>query len=134
MDGKTREAVRRRAGNLCEYCHLPQSATPLITFHVEHIHASQHRHDDSFENLALACDRCNAFKGPNLSSIDPQSSEIVPLFHPRRDRWALHFRFNVATIEPLTPIGRATTALLQMNAPQRVELREQWLQEGESFS
>ncbi len=66
MDSAIRTIVRERAAWRCEYCHLPESATPFVPFHVEHVIAQQHREDNSLDNLALACDRCNAFKGPNL--------------------------------------------------------------------
>jgi hypothetical protein len=89
MDSVTKDFVRTRAGDRCEYCHLPQAATPFITFHIEHVIAKQHTPDDEDldnpERLALACDRCNLLKGPNLSSIDPESGEIVNLFNPRND-------------------------------------------------
>lgn len=74
--------VRRRAGNACEYCRIPQDATPLISFHVEHIVPRQHGGSEDVEQLALACDRCNAYKGPNLTSIDPDTNLVVPLFNP----------------------------------------------------
>jgi 5-methylcytosine-specific restriction endonuclease McrA len=64
------EAVRRRAGNRCEYCHLPQGAFRR-GFHIEHIVARQHGGPASFDNLAFACWSCNLKKGPNLSGIDP---------------------------------------------------------------
>jgi len=34
----------------------------------------------------------------------------------------------------LTSTGRATVRLLNMNAPHRVELREEWLEEGGDLS
>jgi len=129
MDAATRALVRRRAGDRCEYCHIPQAATPLIPFHAEHIIARQHRKDDHPDGLALACDRCNAYKGPNIAGIDPQSGLVVVLFHPRRDRWEAHFRLDGGIIEGLTPIGRATVQLLNMNARRRVQLRAQWIAE-----
>ena len=89
MDAAVREFVRRRAGDRCEYCHLPQEATPFISFHVEHIIAKQHVGiGHTPEGLAYACDRCNAFKGPNLSSIDPDIGDKVDLFNPRHDEWS----------------------------------------------
>lgn len=108
---------------------MPQAATPLVPFHVEHIVAKQHGGTDDPSGLAIACDRCNAFKGPNLTSIDPESRNIVLLFNPRRDNWGEHFAFEGGTIVGLTPTGRATVRLLQMNAPRRVQLREEWLAE-----
>lgn len=66
MNRRTRQLVRRRANDACEYCRMPQEATPFISFHIEHITAKQHGGTDDPNSLALACDRCNAFKGPNL--------------------------------------------------------------------
>ncbi len=130
MDAATRNFVRRRAADRCEYCRIPQEATPFIPFHVEHVVARQHGRDDSPGNLALACDRCNAFKGPNLTSIDPESGDVVALFDPRKDEWSEHFRFENGEITGLTPAGRATVRLLNVNATRRVELRQQWIEEG----
>ena len=134
MDATTKKLVRQRAGDCCENCHLPQDATPFITFHIEHVIAKQHTPDDDnlddLKRLALACDRCNLFKGPNLSSIDPNSGEIVHLFNPRTDNWNDHFATRGAKIVGLTPTGRATARLLNMNDSRRVDLREQWLDEG----
>lgn len=129
MDRRIRELVWRRAGDACEYCRIPQSATPLIPFHVEHIVARQHGGSDDPGGLAIACDRCNAFKGPNLSSVDPDSGNIVLLFNPRLDAWDEHFAMRGGRIIGLTPTGRATVRLLQMNASRRVELREEWIEE-----
>ena len=135
MDAATRDFVRQRAADRCEYCHMPQQATPFIPFHVEHIIAKQHvneGHDDP-SGLAYACDRCNAFKGPNLSSVDPQTGERVNVFNPRTDEWSDNFAISHGTIIGLTPIGRATARLLNMNDSRRVELRLRWLDEGGSF-
>lgn len=85
MDPSLREVVRRRAGDACEYCRIPQAATFLIPFHVEHIVSRQHGGTDDPSGLALACDRCNAYKGPNLTSIDPRTLTVVALFSLRRD-------------------------------------------------
>jgi hypothetical protein len=124
MDPSTRQFVQRRAKHCCEYCLLPQEATPFVSFHVEHIRARQHSGSDSPDNLALACDRCNAFKGPNLVSVDPDTGAVVPLFDPRAYEWSQHFRFREGRVIGITPTGRATVRLLNMNAPRRVQLRE----------
>lgn len=134
MDALTKDVVRRRAGDRCEYCHLPQDATPFITFHVEHVIAKQHTPDDpeidNPDRLALSCDRCNFLKGPNLASIDPESHKVVQLFHPQTDNWSDHFIIRDGYVDGLTPTGRATARLLNMNDSRRVDLREQWLEEG----
>jgi len=122
MTGRRRNKVRQRAGQLCEYCHLPESISD-VPFHIEHIRAKQHGGKASMANLALACDRCNLLKGPNLSAVDPITQNIVLLFHPRQDKWSEHFELQGAKIAGLTSKGRATVNLLQMNAAKRVQLR-----------
>ena len=130
MDAAPREIVRRRAGDCCEYCRLRQEQTGL-THHVEHIVARQHHGSDDPDNLALACNRCIAHKGPNLTGIDPSSGGIVPLFHPRRDAWTDHFAFQGPRIVGLTATGRATVYVLAMNDERRVERRAVLLARGE---
>jgi hypothetical protein len=126
MDATTRELVRRRAGNRCEYCLLRQEHSAL-THHIEHIIAKQHGGGDDVNNLALACHRCNLRKGPNLTGMDPISGEVVALFHPRRDRWSDHFLLHGVRIQGITPAGRATVNVLALNDARRLELRSQLL-------
>lgn len=129
MDQALRNAVWERAQWRCEYCRMPQRAVDA-TFHIEHIVARQHQGSDDESNLALACDRCNLFKGPNLSSVDQQTGEVVLLFHPRRDCWDDHFELRGDMICGLTAKRRATASLLQMNARARRELRAFLLELG----
>jgi hypothetical protein len=131
MDATTRKFVRDRAAGRCEYCRLPQSAAPYLAFHLEHIVAQQHVQDDSAENLALACPDCNRRKGPNLSTVNRETGELIRLFHPRIDVWEEHFEFQGPLIIGRTAIGKATVELLQMNADERVEMREELLSSGE---
>ena len=130
MDSATRDFVRRRAHNRCEYRLLSQRHSALA-HHVEHIIAKQHGGSDEAYNLALACHRCNLRKGPNLTSIDRVGGEVVPLFHPRRDEWKTHFRMRGARIEGVTAVGRATVGLLAMNDTRRLDLRSELLLLGE---
>jgi hypothetical protein len=125
MDTATRKTVASRAGGLCEYCKLPDSADPHDAFHVEHVVPKQHGGDDTIENLAWSCSRCNRRKGPNLASIDPQGGQITPLFNPRTSKWSEHFVLRDARIFGLTEIGRATVRLLDMNAHHRIQLRRE---------
>jgi hypothetical protein len=129
MDATIRQLVRQRADSRCEYCRVPQHSVDL-TFHVEHIIARQHGGGDDPANLCLACNRCNLAKGPNLSSIDPISRQVVRLFHPRQDIWRDHFELMGGRIAGSTPEGRATGQLLQMNSGRRRELRERLIAEG----
>ena len=114
-----REAVRDRAGRRCEYCHLPDVLPRILRFHMEHIVARQHRGLTESDNLAWSCQRCNAHKGPNLTGVDPDTSALVQLFHPRRDRWEEHFAWDGLTLIGLTPVGRATVWVLEMNSQKR---------------
>jgi hypothetical protein len=125
MDAALRKLVRRRAGNRCEYCRLAQEDLPLATFHVEHVTPRKHRGGDDEANLALACDQCNLHKGPNLSGIDPETEDVVELFHPRRQNWAQHFSISEGRVIGLTPCGRATVVVCDMNSPDRVEVRRE---------
>ena len=90
MEAALRELVRRRAAHRCEYCFLPQAAAPFLIFHIDHITALQHGGDDDSSNLALACPDCNAHKGPNLTSIDPETGGLAALFNPRQNIWSEH--------------------------------------------
>jgi hypothetical protein len=128
----TRRLVRKRANDRCEYCRMPEFLS-LTAFQVEHIIAQQHVVDDSDSNLALACDRCNLFKGPNLASIDPESGAIVQLFHPRNEPWSDHFEFQGTEIVGLTQCGRATVKLLNMNTRDKRRWRKVLLEQGEKL-
>ncbi|MSQ48625.1 MAG: HNH endonuclease [Deltaproteobacteria bacterium] len=118
-----RSQVRLRAQERCEYCHLPEEAD--FAFHeVDHIIAGQHGGLTELANLAYACFDCNRCKGPNLTSIDPQTNEIAILFNPRTQEWNDHFELNVdGTVNGCTTTGRATARLLKFNDPGRVQDR-----------
>ncbi len=82
------------------------------------------------DNLALACIRCNRFKGPNIAGVDPHNGEIVRLFHPRRDIWTEHFVWDGPRLEARSSTGRATVALLRVNDAQVIAVRKALLEEG----
>jgi hypothetical protein len=124
MDQALRSLVRRRAGELCEYSRLPQAASRFARFHVEHVIARQHGGPTESDNLALACSFCNFHKGPNIAGLDPESGQLVSLFHPRRDSWTEHFAWHGTEVVGRTATGRATLQLLSMNDWQRVEVRD----------
>jgi hypothetical protein len=123
MDQTLRNLIRGRAGHHCEYCLIHQDDEPVHQFHIEHIVAKQHGGATVESNLALACHHCNLHKGPNLSGIDPQTSRMEPLFNPRMQIWAEHFKMQGSEIIGLTGIGLASVLVLAMNAPSRLELR-----------
>jgi hypothetical protein len=119
-----RRLVTERAREQCEYCLFPQTAS-LFAFEMEHIIAEKHDGITESENLALSCPCCNRFKGSDLGSIDPQTQQLTPFFHPRRQQWSDHFRLESGTIVPLTPEGRVTAKILQFNLSERILEREQ---------
>lgn len=101
-----------------------------LPFQLDHIIALKHDGPTSPDNLALSCYACNIHKGPNVAGIDRDTREVVPLFHPRRDRWDDHFMWQGAKLVGRTPTGRATVAVLAMNLPHRRALRESLITEG----
>jgi hypothetical protein len=131
MDAALRNQIKQRAADRCEYCRLHQKHAPYSTFHVDHITPRKHGGSDDLSNLALACNRCNRHKGTNLSGVDPVGGSIVRLFHPRKDAWETHFEFRGAAIVGLTPEGRVTVHVLNLNAPERLQLRERLLTLGQ---
>jgi hypothetical protein len=122
MGVETSELVWTRAGGRCEYCRIHQAQVEL-THHIEHIVARKQGGSDNESNLCLACERCNLFKGSDLTGIDPATSEVERLFNPRTQAWAEHFALRGALIVGLTPTGRTTVRVLSMNAGQRLQLR-----------
>lgn len=124
-----RRQVRERARDRCEYCLIPEMVT--FTPHwIDHIVAEKHGGKTEPENLAYACIMCNQHKGSDLSSIDPETSQITVLFNPRRDQWQDHFQLLGNKIEARTAIGRATARLLRLNHPDRLSERQLILNAG----
>lgn len=125
----TRRQVWERANETCEYCRMPQMLDPA-GFEVDHIIPEKMNGPSELGNLALACFKCNNHKGPNIAAIDPDTGDKAYLFDPRSDTWREHFRWHGAILDGLSPKGRATIALLQMNAGHRVAHRRQLIAEG----
>jgi hypothetical protein len=48
------------------------------------------------------------------------SGVLAALFHPRRDVWAEHSRFQGVYVEGLTPAGPAAVRVLDMNGTRRL--------------
>ena len=123
ISAQTRAQVHERAQNACEYCHLHQDDSPLAALHVERIIPRIHSGSDELDNLALACIDCNLDKGTNLTGIDPETSEITQLFHPRRQAWDDHFEWQGIYLTGKTSTGRTTIRVLNINSEDQVVLR-----------
>jgi len=124
MRTSTRALVRSRAARRCEYCRLHEDDLPLFPFHIEHIIARKHGGTDDPDNLAWSCHHCNLAKSSNLRGIDPVRGRIVALFNPRQQGWKRNFQWNGSLLVGRTACGRATVAVLNINAPQRLDLRD----------
>jgi 5-methylcytosine-specific restriction endonuclease McrA len=123
MDRRKREFVRKRAGNPCEYCRLPQELSPVAQLQIEHIIPRKHGGSEEEQNLALACIDCNLAKSSNLTGIDPETAQTVPLFNPRTQRWDDHFEWHDTQLVGLTSTGRATIRVLNINDDERQRVR-----------
>jgi HNH endonuclease len=118
-----RRLVEERANKECEYCLLPTKVA-FFPHEIDHIIAQKHGGKTDAENLALTCWRCNRHKGTDLGSFDPQTGSFSFLFNPRTQKWPLHFSFSELAIIGLTPVGRTTVYLLQMNGKERIAERQ----------
>ena len=120
-----RAQVTERAGNRCEYCHLPTRGQ-VATFPIDHVIPRSRGGENEIDNLALTCPHCNAHKWNTDEGRDPETSETVPLFHPRRDVWVDHFEWSLACHGELvgrTAQDRATIAALRINDADMIALR-----------
>jgi hypothetical protein len=114
-----RRQVIERARNRCEYCLLPAEVA-FFPHEVDHVVAEKHGGATEIENLAFACWRCNRHKGSDLTSFDPQTRQLSPLFNPRTQLWSEHFAYERERIIGLTPEGRTTVTLLRLNSEERL--------------
>lgn len=128
---ETRSLVRQRAGHRCEYCQTDERLSG-IAGEIDHVIPRVAGGTDEPDNLCLACSSCNSHKWARVSGVDPQSGESVPLFHPREQNWADHFAWSGDSrfINGLTPCGRATIDVLQMNHELVLIARTVWVSLG----
>ena len=120
---KLSRLIADRAQWRCEYCRSP-AAFSTQPFEVDHIIPRSKNGPTILENLAFSCG-CNSYKGDKTHARDPQTGRVVPLFHPRRQRWLRHFGWSedFLLIVGHTAIGRATVAALHLNRPELLNLR-----------
>jgi hypothetical protein len=122
ISAKLRRLVTERARNRCEYCGLAAKGQ-AATFHLDHILPQVAGGLTVPENLALACIHCSLRKGARRTASDPVSGDMVPLFHPRLDSWAKHFRWSGVELIGRTATGRATVAALDLNSADHLVIR-----------
>ncbi len=121
-----RRLVVQRANGRCEYCGLAQVGQEA-TFHIDPVSADG---PTTESNLALACTSCSLRKEARRTAVDPQTGRKVSLFHPRRQRWLDHFRWEGMTVIGLSATGRATVSALTMNRLSILVIREEETDRG----
>jgi hypothetical protein len=124
--------VRNLFTDCCAYCRTAEALT-VSTFEFEHIIPRSADGETVLENLCLSCPACNRYKAQRHEASDPDTNELVALFHPHRQKWIEHFAWSEdgTEIVGLTSIGRATVVTLKMNRPQVVRVRRMWVKMGE---
>lgn len=126
-----RQRLEDADDHLCVYCQTSVANTGQALT-VDHVTPQSGGGETEFENLCLACRRCNQFKGSTIIATDPLTGEKVSLFHPRRDRWSEHFTWGATGTHliGLTTVGRATILALAMNDETIVSARRRWVSAG----
>jgi hypothetical protein len=124
IPAELRRLVADRAKHYCEYCRT-QTQYSSDPFTVDHITPRSLGGLTTAENLALCCHGCNQHKSNRTSAPDPVTGSPVLLFHPREQRWDEHFAWNedFTLMLGLTPTGRATIGVLQLNRSGLINLR-----------
>ena len=128
VDRRVRDAARHR----CGYCLSPQRLV-MARLEIEHIIPLAHGGTDEESNLWLCCPLCNRFKSDRVMGFDVETNADARLFNPRTDRWSEHFRWSDdgLRIIRLTPIGRATVAILRLDDdPDAITVRSFWVLAG----
>jgi HNH endonuclease len=119
-----RRQVAERAECRCEYCLMPEQFLASI-FHIDHIRSRKHGGKTILINLAYSCPHCNQNKGSDIATfIDDKNELTIRFFNPRTDVWQDHFEIHEGKILHKTPIGKATTTILDFNQPERTMLRQ----------
>lgn len=119
-----RTLVRARALGRCEYCGLPGELA-FVEHQIDHIIAIKHGGSSEPGNLALSCTLGNRYKGSDVASIDPKTGFMQALYHPRQQAWGRHFRMSSGHIIGISPAGRTTVQLPQLNRADRLRERSE---------
>lgn len=100
--------------------------------HIEHIIPVAAGGVSTEGNLWLACPLCNGFKGAQTEGLDLETGRSQPLFNPRQQIWWSHFQWSSegTMIIGITPIGRATVNVLNLNNEHFLRARRRWVLAG----
>lgn len=126
-----RARIEEVDGRACRYCLVSELITGMpLTY--DHIQPRSKGGETSFENVCRACRPCNEFKSDASHAPDPLTGEPTPLFNPRTETWAQHFKWSAdgTRIEGVSAVGRATVVALRMNRPAIATARGRWTEAG----
>ena len=118
-----RRLVEERSNRVCEYSLLPANVA-FFPHEVDHVIAEKHGGATAADHLAFTCWRCNRHQGSDLGSFDPETGAFSFLFNPRTQQWSEHFKCEEIRLVGLTPEGRTTVKLLQLNSDERLAERQ----------
>ena len=126
-----RQLVTEQSQYRCSYCQTQMDISG-IQFTLDHIIPESLGGLTETNNLCLACWDCNLIKQNRISVHDPQTAELIALFHPRQDQWHEHFVWQEdgLLLAGITAKGRATVAYLKLNRPILLKARERWIKVG----
>jgi len=130
ISARLRRQIAERDEHRCSYCRSPESVgVPMV---IDHVIPQAAGGPTFVNNLALACYRCNEFKGARLNAADPQTGESVRLFNPCAQEWHKHFAWSADGLRVIgqTAIGRATVEALRLNHEWLVSARRIWISAG----
>jgi len=131
IPARLRSQVHSLDEGRCAYCQTPEELA-VTTFEIDHIVPVSAGCETVPDNLCLACLAYNRHKAARRSALDPETGQIVPLYHPRDQEWSAHFAWSgdATRIVGATPTGRATVEVLRMNRPRMIRLRGLWVKMG----
>ncbi len=117
--------LRRDFWFSCAYCTLTECEAGGVTFGVDHYHPKS-KHPSLatvYDNLMYSCLFCNSFKGDREPSAAAEAAGMR-LYRPDTDAAEDHFGLTGRRLEPKSPIGRYTIALLDLNRQPLQRTRE----------
>lgn len=128
---KLRQKVADDSNGLCAYC-LSQEVISGTQFTVDHIIPESLGGESTLGNLCLCCWDCNLIKQNRIAGIDPETNQATPLFHPQKQSWSDHFKWEQAGLylRGITAVGRATVNLMRLNRPLLLQARKRWIEVG----
>jgi hypothetical protein len=109
----------------CAYCDITEIEASGISFETDHYEPQSIRPDMAavYSNLLWACRLCNRYKGAYCPS-DEERAAGLRYFRPDLDDAYEHFEVSGLRVTGLSPVGRFTEVMLDLNRREMQEIRE----------